>query len=95
MNEYKEIKQIAKCMSKVDHLKKILDDKIDCEGIDWTTAHFVGLSKEDIEHFKRSYSETEDYFVDQSVGYCGDDFFGWLYFKTDVPGQYVKVHFSM
>lgn len=95
MNVYKEAKQIAKCMSKIHHLIEMLNEKTDIEGVDWSTAEFVSFTKEDEAHFRACNGETEDYFVDQTVGYFGDDYYGWLYFKTDVPGQYVKVHFSM
>lgn len=58
------------------------------------SAEFVPLSKEDIEYFGES-NTTDDYYVSQSVGYCGDDFYGHLWFKTDVNGQYVKIYFEM
>ena len=96
MNIYKEIKEIAKLNSKREFLAGKLAQKIDCEGILWDTAEFVTLSREDIKTmFDPQREVTEDYYVDQSVGYCGDDFYGYLYFKTDVPGQYVKVYFEM
>lgn len=95
MNEYKEIKQIAKAMAKIHNLEKQLSDKLDCEGIIWTTAEFVSLDKEDIEHFKNNNGETEEYFVEQRTGYCEDDYHGYLFFKSDVPGQFVRVYFAM
>lgn len=95
MKLYKEIKEIAKCRAKINRLNENLQDKgLDPEGIAWFTAQFVTLDKEDIEHFRRTRGETEDYFVSQSCGYLGDDFSGHLYFKTNVPGQYVRVYFE-
>lgn len=95
MNFYKEIKEIAKCMSKVSRLAQDISYKIDAEGVFWHTAEFVTLSKEDIKGmFDPKTEVTEDYYVDQSVGMCGDDYYGYLYFKTDVPGQYVKVYYE-
>lgn len=93
MKVYKEIKEITKCVSKIRKLEKILDEKIDASDIDWSTAEFVGLTKKDIERFEKTHNACEEYFVEQHTGYCEDDFYGWLWFKTDVNGQYVKVHF--
>ena len=95
MRTFKEVKEIAKCVSKIGTLVQRLDGSIDTDGINWYTATLVPLRKEDIEHFEKSSGETEEYFVDQWTGYCGDDYHGELYFKTDVPGQYVRVHFDM
>lgn len=91
---YKEIKEIAKSNAKIAHLVQKLEDKgFDAYGIEWNTTTFVSLSKEDIESL--NLSETEGYYVSQSQGYIEDDFFGHLYFKTNVPGQYVRVYFQM
>ena len=95
MNKYKEIKEIAKCVAKMKRLVDQLEDKLDTDGIDWGTAEFVTLSKEDRRHFENTNGVTEDYYTKQYTGYLGDDYYGWLYFATDVPGQYVKVHFEM
>lgn len=94
MEIYKEIKEIAKAMAKVKHLAEKISEKIDTEGFDWASAEFVSLDKEDIKHFGFE-GTTEDYYVDQWTGYCEDDYHGYLYFKTDVPGQYVRVYFQM
>lgn len=95
METFKEVKEIAKCVSKIGTLVKRLEAHMDIDGIEWYTAQFVSLDKEDIELFKNTNGVTEEYFVDQWTGYCGDDFHGEMYFKTDVPGQYVRVHFDM
>ena len=95
MRTFKEVKEIAKCVSKIGTLVDRLGDYIDTEDINWYTAKLVSLDKEDIEHFKNSNGVTEEYFVDQWTGYCEDDYHGELFFKTDVPGQYVRVHFDM
>lgn len=94
MKIFKEVKEIAKAMSKVRNLSMKMAEYIDPEGIDWSSAAFVSLDKEDIEHFDES-EITDEYFVDQWTGYCEDDYHGYLYFKTDVPGQYVRVRFDM
>lgn len=95
MNIYQEVKEIAELSAKIKYLSDSLYEKVDCYGIDWRTARFVSLSREDIEKFNRTNSVTEDYFVDQRSDYCEDCFYGWLYFKTDTSSQYVKVYFEL
>lgn len=92
MKVYKEIKQIVEYYSKIRELIQKLDDIAD--GVEWETAEFVRLTNEDIERFKRIDGVTDDYYVEQHTGYFEDDFYGWLWFKTDVEGEYIKVHFS-
>lgn len=95
MNVYKEAKEIAKCNAKIQSLAAKLSEKIDTEGFDWSSATFVSLSKEDIDHFDPVTSVTEDYLVDQRTGYYEDYHYGYLYFKTDVPGQFVRIYYAM
>lgn len=96
MRKFKEVKAIASAMAKIRNLAGEIYRKYGeiAEGVDWTTAKFVSLTKEDIQHFKARGGETENYFVEQSTGYLGDDFYGNIYFATDVPGQYVEVYFE-
>ena len=92
MKIYKEIKEIAKCNSKIERLTDRLSERFDVgEDIEWNTAIFVSMKDKDL---KRLDLVDDDYYCDQHVGYLEDDFYGWLYFKTDVPGQYVRVHFQ-
>lgn len=95
MNVYPEVKKICSLNLKMAELIKKLSDKIDLGGVRWETAEFVKLNKQDIEYMKERYYETNDYFTEQHVGYQEDDFYGYLYFKTDVPGQYVRVYFAI
>ena len=94
MKVYSEIKEITECVSKINTLIEKLDSDygLDVFGIDWTTVEFVSLDDEDIEYFKNINGVTDDYFVDQRPVYCENDFHGNLYFKTDIPSQYVKVY---
>lgn len=96
MNIYKEIKEIAKCNSKIKRLadkvnEKMQTDNFSCNDIEWETARLVTMSRKDLEKLDLV---DDDYYSEHHRGYLEDDFYGWLYFKTDVPGQYVKVHFS-
>lgn len=96
MNIYKEIKKLASLNAKREHLIETINRKYGDlgEGVDWNTARFVSLSKEDIQSFRDSGDEDDDYFVSQSTGWTCDDYYGHLWFKTDVPGQYVRVYFE-
>ena len=96
MKIFKEIKKIAQLNDKKHRLIELIKEKYGdmADGVYWDTAHFETLNKEDVQEFRKSGNETEDYFVTQSTGYLGDDFYGHLWFKTDVPGQYVKVYFE-
>lgn len=92
MKIYKEIKEIAKCNSKIERLIDRLSERFDVgDDIEWNTAIFVSMKDEDL---KRLDLVDDDYYSDQHKGYWEDGFYGWLYFKTDVPGQYVRVHFQ-
>lgn len=98
---YKEIKRIACLNAQIARLVKQVAENtdIDPEGIDWESTELVsGMSgRNDGLYYNghRIATNEGDYFCDQHTGYCEDYYFGWLYFRTDVPGQYVKVHFDM
>ncbi len=96
MNLYKEMKRIAMLNAKREKLIKSLEEKIDIDGFCFGTACLVGLTNDDIKRFKETGNYVDDdYFVEQHTGYLGDDFYGYVWFKTDVPGQYVRIYFSM
>lgn len=99
MKIYKEVKKIAGRIAQITRLCESLEAKgLDVEGADWFNAQLVsGLT------IKGRYlcegesciaEENDDYYVCQWTGYCEDDYCGYLYFKTDVPGQYVKVYYE-
>lgn len=95
MNTYKEIKEIAKCVSKIQRLAKKLEEELCIDGMDWERAELVSLTKEQIRRFEKTNGVTFSYFVEQhQYDYSEDSYYGWLWFKTDVNGQYVKVPFE-
>ena len=102
MNIYPEIKKIAGMNAARDRLNKILSDKIDCDGIDWSSAKLIDGCRERGGHLYQDGGRLDnsglvdgDYYCDQHTGYCEDDYHGTLYFKTNVPGQFVSVPFWM
>lgn len=95
---YKEIKRIACLNAQMNRLVNILVERIDDYGINWYSAELVNgltVGERGLYHGKICIAGRGDnYFVDQRTGYCEDDYYGHLYFRTDVPGQYVKVYFN-
>ena len=89
MNIHREVKEISKCVSRIGTLIKSMSEKVDVEGVDWYSASIVTLDQEAIDRFKENGGETDDYFVDQWTGYCEDDYYGNLYFKTDTPNKFI------
>lgn len=97
-----EIKRVAGLNVRIERLSKIIAEKMDADGLDFRSAYFVDGCKERNGHL---YSNGEQldrdglvddlYYCEQYTGYCEDDFYGTLYFKTNVPGQFVAVPFSM
>ena len=97
-----ELKKIASLNDKIRHLSEIVSEKIDADGLGLEAAYLISGCKVKGKHIYKgghrldNYGLTDDlYYCDQHTGYCGDDFYGTLYFKTDVPGQYVAVPFAM
>lgn len=96
MNTYKELKRIAMLNTKKNKLIEAVAEKIDVDGLCFDTARLVSLTKDDIKRFKETGNYVDDdYFVEQHRGYCEDDFYGYVWFKTDVQGQFVRIYFSM
>lgn len=100
-----ELKKIASLNAKKNRLAEIVAQKIgdgDTDGIDITEAYLVsGCSVKD-GHLYHNDSQLDNcglvddlYFCKQYTGYLEDDYYGTLYFKTDVPGQFVAVPFAM
>ena len=97
-----ELKKIAGLNDKISRLAEIVGKKMDANGLDLQSAYLIsGCSAKGKHLYKDGHRldncglTDELYYCDQYTGYCGDDFYGTLFFKTDVPGQYVAVPFSM
>lgn len=97
-----EMKKIAGLNHKIGRLAEIVSEKMDVDGLDFRSAYLVSGCKVKGNHLYQdgerldNYGLTDDlYYCSQYTGYCEDDFYGTLYFKTDVPGQYVAVPFHL
>lgn len=97
-----EIKKIAGAMDKVKRLADKIESKFDLEGLDLYAAYLIDGCTERNGHLYRNGDRIDRdglvddlYYCTQYTGYCEDDFYGTLYFKTNVPGQFVAVPFSM
>lgn len=102
MTIFPEIKKIAGLNDSITRLCKTLSEKMEDEGIDWSSAYLVNGCKErnghlycNGERLDRDGLVDDLYYCTQYTGYCEDDYYGTLYFKTNVPGQFVAVPFSM
>ena len=97
-----ELKKIAGLNDRIAYLVKTASAKMDVEGLDFSSAHLISGCKVKGNHLYQdgerldNYGLTDDlYYCSQYTGYCEDDYYGTVYFKTDVPGQYVAVPFHM
>lgn len=102
MNIYSEIKKIAGYNHAINELVNKLKDKIDCEGLFFEQAKLIsgcsirsdGLYQNG-ELLSEGEAVNDDYFCNQSTGYCEDDYYGTVWFKTNVPGQFVEIPFAL
>lgn len=96
---YKAAKRIACLNAQLARQVKLMNQEIDPDGINWYSAELVsGLTARDGKLYYESLPVAEwadEYYVKQYQGYFKDTYFGRLYFRTDVPGQYVRVCFDM
>ena len=100
-----ELKKIACLNSKIDYLAGVLrksayEEELEIgDALDLRSAVIVsGLHVEKGHLYNKNgcrldnYGLVDDlYYCWQCAGCCEDDYYGTLYFKTDVPGQYVAV----
>lgn len=102
MNIYPEIKKIAGKNEEIRRLGDKLAEKIDCEGLCLEQAYFINGCKERGGHIYKDGKRLDkdglvdgNYYCTQHTGYCEDDYYGTLYFKTNIPRQFVAVPFEM
>lgn len=103
MNIYPEIKQIVELNEKIIQLIEKLSSQIDIDGLNFNAAHFIENCEEINNHLYNSEGNQldnyglvdNDYYCSQYTGYCEDDFYGTIYFKTDVLGQFIAMPFEM
>lgn len=102
MNIYPELKQIAGANSKIGRLAQKITERLDVEGLDFSRAYIINGCSEKNGHLYQDGGRLDncglvddDYYCSQYTGYCGDDFYGTLFFKTNVPGQFVAIPFQM
>lgn len=86
----------------LSRLVEKLADKLDIEGLDWSSAELIsgcternGHLYEEGERLDKDGLVDDLYYCTQYTGYSADYFSGTLYFKTNVPGQFVAVPFEM
>lgn len=96
---YPEIKEFAKCFESIRKMVEMLNFDyfgFDSINIDFNSVYFVfGLSERGMYLFKGDEKIAFMYngcYIEQIDVYAGC-FFGCLYFKTDVPGEFVAIYF--
>ena len=106
MEIIREIKMIAAANATRDHWIKQLElsGKVEMDGLHLESAELIDGCKEKNGHLYKNGCRLDNddkgpvddqYYCHQRQGYCEDDFYGTLYFKTNVPGQFVAVPFCM
>ena len=95
-----EIVKIAEMNEKIKYLAKKLEEKIDTYGLCLENAYFVYGCKEQCGHLYYDGRQLDNeglvddqYYCYQVAGYCEDDYHGFMYFKTKIPGKFVAVPF--
>ena len=96
---YENVEKIAQLNTVWENLVLLLEQELDAEGIDWRTAVVVSGLRADGDYLYEddtviAENEGEDY-VNQSQGIIPDHFFGFLYYRTETEGQYVRVNYDM
>lgn len=101
MKIYPELKKIASCCDKIERLSEKLSNKFDADGMNLFGAQLLSGCTEKNGHLYQNGRcldncglQNEEYYCQQHAGYCEDYYYGTLYFKTDVPGQFVSVPFE-
>lgn len=102
MEIYPELKKIASLNDKIKRLAAAFEEKCGAEGLYLQGAHFITGCKEKNGHLYKEGERLDncgiadnEYYCLQYTGYCEDSYHGTLYFKTDVPGQFVAVPFDI
>lgn len=97
-----EIKKIAGALQKIERLSAALAEKIDTDGLDFKNCYLVDGCREVNEHLYQNGCRLDNgglvddvYYCDQYDGYGANSYYGTLYYKTNVPGQFVAVPFEM
>lgn len=102
MTIFPEMKKIAGMNAAIERLAQKLSMKMDLEGLNFKDAYLISGCKEEKGHLIHAGAALDNaglvdglYYCNQHTGYCEDDYYGTLYFKTNVPGQFVAVPFVL
>lgn len=101
MNIYHALKTIAENNEIREKTTAQLSEQIDIEGYDLSRAKLIsgcsekngGLYDKDGDRIDNSGLVNGDYYCYQLTGYMEDDFFGTVYYATDVPDTFVAIPF--
>lgn len=103
MNVYPQLSKIAEYNALLNAQIREIKEKtfLETDGLGFESAEFLDNCTEKNGHLYTSDGHRldnsglvdDDYFCEQYTGYLEDDFYGTLYFKTDIPGRYVAIPF--
>lgn len=103
MEIIRELKMIAAANAKRDYWIERLEKsgKVDMDDLHLESAELIDGCKEingglykNGHRLDNSGIVDNQYYCRQMQGYCEDYYFGTIYFKTNVPGQFVSVPFD-
>lgn len=101
MRVYPEFKKVAGACEKIRKLGETLSAKFDVDGLNLFEAQLLFGCTEKNGHLYQNGRrldncglQNDEYYCEQHAGYCEDYYYGTLYFKTNVPGQFVSVPFE-
>ena len=103
MNVYKELKEIVDLNNKIKILAQLFEDKFeDIDGLDFSNIYIIeGCIVKNNRLYDSKNNRLDngggivdnDYFCHQTTGCCEDDFYGTMYFATEVEDTYIAVPF--
>lgn len=97
MKNYEEVEEIVRLNKKRHELSHAIEERnnLECMGIEWNTAKFVTLTEKQLADMDcHKVRNCDDIYIREFSGSFSYYSFGELFFKTNTPDVYVRVHFN-
>lgn len=97
----KDLKKLAMMNARQARMMKHIVDTadLDTDGLELQSATLItGCTERNGKLYRDGCwlgNNEGEYYCEQHQGYIEDCFHGYLYFKTDVPGEFVRIFFDM
>lgn len=102
MKIFPEIKKIAIDIDEIRRNIEKLEEELGVDGLEYQEAYLLSGCREENGHLYQggmrldNFGLVDDsYYCEQHSYFFEEGFHGALYFKTDIPGQFVGVPFEM